>query len=854
MAERSGATAGATAAATGDRTDAAGSSTILGDAFARIQRDIVGTDNLLWMTDSNALDEVVREQFLLSVRDATRSLGHALVLVPCEDRAAFWNDGIRAQLPAASRSRVRCATPETLALPLLSRTGLLIIDDAHVALQIHCRSGDVSETSDSRLARRRAADFAAGIARCLFACAEHGRVLAHAAAPSTPEAKSVLVPLLAQWLQCTRTYESSCSPAPSTDPARERVAVVPLPVPMPQMLDQWIDYDQHHLLSVLQQHSDVFPGTEQVLILCPTRRSAQRTVDHLGQRLGAANDGSAVPLLLHGLSTEAATRLKFAASLLQNDDLKRQALLGLARIDPPRDADASSRRRSAGGKAEAADQMLLLDLFLNGSLRIASATMDLRACAALAVAAAAVGAGAPNAAAAADADDGRGALWRRRKSPTAWLDTLLGELALRGRRVVVVLKTTAWTGFDGRLRTLSEAALRHLSIQVQHESWSAPLQTTLDAMARPDTVGAAGHRLVVITPYSHAERTYLSAMGRVYCGSRTFDPTAPSHRSGPAWRTTLVERAGADLIDRLLSEMHGAGGEITDVTAAAAWIRHTLHFQVLSRGIGQPPASTPAAAMMAQALLRQLRMAGCIVAAAADDQGVQPSLMGLAALKYDVSAMTLACFVREAYGHAGGSIWEAPTAPSVGVVPPTVRAPILFDAQRHSTRCRQAVECLYYACTAGSGRELRGAERLLQCAPHGKRLLGGSDAGNTGPAHMTTTRRVPFPLRYVPRERAAGAAAFTLTQLWLQYREPIDARRVAEHVLRIVRCIHAAVLTAATATGKEAAEYQHSPVGLLARWLETFVPPRGGVAVPSASTSAAPTCTAAEEVLLQWTR
>eukprot|EP00166_Cyanidium_caldarium_P005802 ctg_731.g318 len=466
---------------------------------------------------------------------------------------------------------------------------------------------------------------------------------------------------------------------------------------------------------------------------------------------------------------------------------------------------------------------------------------------------AAAGAGEPNAAAAADADDGRGALWRPRKSPTAWLDTLLGELALRGRRVVVVLKTTAWAGFDGRLRTLSEAALRYLSIQVQRESCSAPRQTTLDAMARPGTVGAAGHRLVVITPYSHAERTYLSAMGRVYCGSRTFDPATPSHRTEPAWRTTLVERAGADLIDRLLSEMHGAGGELTNVTAAAAWMRHTLHFHVLSRGIGQPPASTPAPAMMAQALLRQLRMAGCI---AADDhgQGVQPSLMGLAALKYDISVMTLACFMREAYGRAGGSIWEAPTAPPVGVVPPTVRAPILFDVQRHSTRCRQAVECLYYACIAGSGRELRGAERLLQRASHGKRLLGSSDTGNTGSAHRTATRRVPFPLRHVPRERAAGAAAFILTQLWLQYREPIDGHRVAEHVLRIVRCIHAAALTAATATGREAAEYQHSPVGLLARWLETFVSPRGSVAVPSASTSAAPTCTAAEEVLLQWTR
>lgn len=815
--------------------------------------DVQQESNMFLVTYATSLQDIAGFYFYAAATKSKDEPGRKLLLVPNVNRAAYWQSLI-AEIDAreAQHPELTIVTPEGLSTPLIAHTSLLLVDGVHLVLGLHGDSSEHCAAGASARNLSETVEFADAITRLLFYHPGKLRVFAQMAGPSSARAQRELVPLLAQWLRCSSVrHIIPQTPTPEPSAALERGAhhwpytIIPFAVPVEHQLDHVIDQRREYLYEVLEAHTGVFDGKEQALVLCPTKRSTERTLAALASRLapqGAACTAPVPSLILSNVPEDSRIKLETLGSLLRNTEAQRRALLGIGTLEPDAGDEESSAWSSASKPAAHSDRVLLQELFRSGALRIAA--MAIRS-----VRGRNDKPEGPDVAASA----GRGA---RKSPPTTmqcadtahavqpfatieYVTRILDEMHRSKHAVVVVLKTTHWSGYHGEPKSFQASVLRALSrciFRVAVEPTGVLDRTRHSQAAIMHVTCQALHRLMVFTSQRSAPWVYLHATGRLFTGDNLpVGERAAEHEVGTSawWIQHVARTASQGLSFRLLREMNCCGTPLVDEAAAAEWMRYTLHAALMHRGQRTEQASRRGPDAHARALVRLLENAGCIQMSA-PARTYALTMLGLAALKYQISPESILGFIRSAYGKPRclgtfSSDNAAEHRHCIGIAAPRPTARIVFDPHRHQPRCRAVIELLYYVCHAGAERELRDADMVL----HQIRDRG-----------LRPEQAIPFTLHEMnPARLQKGEAVFLVAQLWMATAEPPHARTIFEAVLAMVHCLCAAI-------SERPALYRQSIIATLASWMEKF---RNGahhwVRAPSDTPRAL-----LEQCLIAWTR
>ncbi|KAF6004976.1 hypothetical protein F1559_004663 [Cyanidiococcus yangmingshanensis] len=543
------------------------------------------------------------------------------------------------------------------------------------------------------------------------------------------------------------------------------------------------------------------------------------------------------PPLLDRIPEDRRIKLETLSSLLRNNETQRRALLGIGMLAPASGTEAASSQ-SGRTTVTHSDRLILQDLFRAGALRIAvmllgmgnvdSAIHD-RGCNA-----------AKELARNASSSSRMGRFDGRmiQSVHVDYLHQILDEMQRASHPVVIVLKTTHWADFHGEPQSCRASVLQTLSRSIFRVAPDPIGSFSLlpDANAGVLRVRCHSlHRLIALTCGQSAAWTYLHITGRLYTGDHlcaaSGDP-AGSAADQPWWMRAVTRMAAHGLSMRLLREMNCCNTALVTDNAIAEWIRFTLHFAISEARRSSPCTSLRGAESLSRALIRKLENAGCILRETHSER-LTVTMLGLAALKHQISPDTVLRFIRSAYGtprcigtFSNQSMDEHRFC--IGYAPPRSAKRIIFDSHRHSPRCRAVIELLYHVCQAGAENEVCTASLVM------------NQFVNQGGWPEQT---IPFALHDRCLDRlGAGEAAFLLVQGWMAVANPPAAKGIYYAALSIVHCLCAAL-------SERPALYRESLLAVLIAWMEKF---RNGSehSLMHAATAGA----RLEHCLIEWTK
>jgi hypothetical protein len=785
-------------------------------------RDAHSDSNLLLVTYATFLEYLVTFYFYEAAVYCKNGAGRAVLLVPNSHHAAYWRSAL-ASIDERERQRpqITLVTPENVNMPLILQTSLLLVDAAHLALGAHGASIEFSETGFTETHLSETVEYADAITRILFHRPTSLRVLAQMAGPTTNDARAALVALVARWLRCStvrhivpESVEIAQNGAGSSIRAYWPFTIIPFGVPSAQQLDYLVDQRRECLFEVLETQTGIFCGSEQIMVLCPTRRSAERSLVALTSRLEAQGPGNAiraVPLLLANIPEDRRIKLQTLSSLLRNAETQRRALLGLGMLDPVSNAEAATSHGGCLPTAQS-DRLILHDLFRAGALRVAVVPFSLNHATAANDDMSHFQIGGPDgkAPSSIDTNGSRGGSISQ-NIPIGHLQQMLDAMQKIGHRVVIVLKATHWTGFHGEAHSCRASALQALSrsiFRMTHDPVGviASQKGTHGGVLRVRYNFL--HRLITLTSSHSVVWTYLHVTGRLFTGDHpcTMSRDSSGLSSSQSWWMHAVMRMAArGLSMRLLREMNCCSAALAMDVNVSQWMKCTLHFVLSDGQQGSSRISIRGTESLSRALVRKLEHAGCILRETSGETLVV-TMLGLAALKHQISPETILCFIRSAYGKPRCiGTFSNPDIDAhrfcIGYAPPRPTRRVVFDARRHSSRCRAVVELLYYVCYAGEENELCIAKPILN-----------QFIQQTGWPAQT----IPFDVSDRRVERLqTGEATFLLVQGWMATTNPPVAKTIYDFTLSIVHCLCAAL-------SERPALYRESIIALLLAWMEKF--------------------------------